>query len=290
MSKPSQALNTFHTRHVEDEDIRSPRTPTYAPSSMSFFTIPPFDPSRAFAPLSPTISAQRTPPPPKPLAWVWECHLCRSRYPLGATRRCLLDGHFYCSGETDCRNLKKKKRGQSCSSEFDYIGWRSMEQWKRKLRKNGMFIIAREPEGCENCEFPSQCRYANHNPVGKHGGYLGMTNIDLGTSSNSMSATQADGLSRFYKNDNTTFESILASKPKQSKVTDYYNPDKRIEVHASRPTSSAILRERVERAERCSGGQALLSPIQEEFLKGDDDVQDIGDTTEYLMPLLEPWE
>lgn len=165
-----------------------------------------------------------------------------------------------------------------------------MEQWKRKLRKNGKFIVAREPDGCENCEFPSQCRYANHNLVGKHGGYLGMKNIDLGTSSNSMSATQADSLSRFYKNDNITFDSILASKPKQSKVTDYCNPGKQVEAHTSRPTSSAILRERMERAERRSGEQALLSPIQEEFLKGDDDVQDIEDTTEYLMPLLEPWE
>jgi hypothetical protein len=273
--------------------MRSPRTPTYAPSSTSFFTIPPFDPSRVFSALSPTKLVEQTPPPPKPLSWVWQCHLCRSRYPLGATRRCLLDGHFYCSGETERPNLKKKKKGQSCSSEFDYIGWTSMEQWKRKLRKSERFTIAREPVGCENCEYPSQCRYANHNLPAKDRGSSSMTEIDLSTPSTSISESRADSLSRFYNNDTVTFESILAgsrveaSKPRQSKVTDYYKPDRKGQANASKSSTAAILREIMKSAERRSGGQALLSPIQEEFLKAEKDMQDTEDTTEYLMPVLD---
>jgi hypothetical protein len=231
MPKPNQTLNTSHTSCIEDEDARSPRTPTYVPSPTAFFTIPPFDPSRVFAPLSPTKSIEQTPPPPKPLVWVWQCHLCRSRYPLGATRRCLLDGHFYCSGETDRLNLKKKKKGQSCSSEFDYTGWKSMEQWKRKLRKSGGFVIARQPEGCENCEFPSQCRYANHNLLEKDSCSSELTEISSDTLSTAISAIPGDSLSRFYKKENVTSESVVrgsaveASKSRQSKVTDYYKPD-----------------------------------------------------------------
>ena len=294
MPKLGQTLNTSSTSHVEDGDTRSPRTPTYAPSSTSFFAVPPFDPSRVFSPLSPAKPVELPPPPQKPLAWVWQCHLCRTRYPLGATRRCLLDGHFYCSGETDRPNLKKKDKGQSCSSEFDYIGWKSMEQWKRKMRKSGRLVIACEPQGCESCEFPSQCRYANHSLLGIGSGSSGLTEVDLCTPSTAISATRAKSLSRFYKNDNVTFESILtssaakASKPKQSKVTDYYKPDRESQAHASKSSTSAILREIMKSAERRSAGQNLLSPIQEEFSNGDKDAQDTEDVIEYFMPVLEP--
>jgi hypothetical protein len=293
MPKFNQTLNTSHASHVAERDVRSPRTPTYAPSSTSFFAIPPFDSSRVFAPPSPTKSVEQTPPPPKPLAWVWQCHLCHSRYPLGATRRCLLDGHYYCSGETDRPTLKKKKKGQGCSSEFDYIGWKSMEQWKRKLRKHERFIITREPEGCENCEFPSQCRYANHNLLSKDRGTSAMTEIDLSTPSHVLSASQADSLLRFYKNDNSTSESILtgsvgeASKSKQSKVTDYYQPDRKGQANAGNPSTSAILREIMKSAERRWGEQALLSPIQEEFTHVEKSLQETQDTSECFMHVLD---
>jgi hypothetical protein len=287
-----QTLDTSFSSHTDNGVVRSPRTPTYAPSSTSFFTIPPFDPSRAFAPLLPAGQVELTPPPPQPLAWVWQCHLCRTRYPLGVTRRCLLDGHFYCCGETDRPNLKRKKK-QSCSSEFDYIGWKAMEQWKRKARKSEKFVITCEPRGCENCEFPSQCRYASHNLLDTSSGSLGMTDVDLSRTSNLISSTSAESISRFYKNSIVTFESILAgpgveaSKPKQLKVTDYYKPDRKGREHASNSSTSATLREIIKSAERRLGRQTLLSPIQEEFANRDKELQVSDDRTEYQMPVLD---
>jgi hypothetical protein len=265
-------LNTSFSSQTDDEVIRSPRTPTYAPSSISFLTIPPFDPSRALVPLFSASPVELTPPPSQPLAWVWQCHLCRTRYPLGATRRCLLDGHFYCSGETDRPNPKKKKK-QGCSSEFDYIGWKAMEQWKRKARKSGKFAIAGEPQGCENCEFPSQCRYAGRNLPDTGSGSFRMMDVNLSRTSTSISSTPVESLSRFYKNSVVTFESILAgpgaeaSKPKQSKVTDYYKPDRKSQEDASNSSTFATLREIIKSTERRSGGRNLLSPIQEKFVK-----------------------
>ena len=265
--------------------MRSPRTPTYTPSSSSFFTTPPFDPSRVFLQLSPTKSVEQIQPPQKPLVWIWQCHLCRTRYPLGATRRCLVDGHFYCSGEMDRPNLKKNKKGQSCSSEFDYIGWKSIEQWKRKMRKSGRFTIAREPVGCEKCEFPSECRYESHNVPCKDINSLDMTEVGSSTLSASISPTPGDRLSRFYKNDSVTFDSILAgprletSKAWQSQVTDYYKPDRKVQAHAGRFSTSAVLREVMKSAEGRSGAHNLLSPIQEEFAMGDEDSPDTEDWT-----------
>lgn len=269
MAKPNQTLNTSQASHVEDRDVRSPRTPTYVPSPMSF-PVPAFDPSSVFTPLSPTNSVERTPSPPKPLVWVWECHLCRSRYPLGATRRCLLDGHFYCAGETDRPNLKKKKKGQSCSSEFDYIGWKEMEQWKRKMRKSDWLMIARESEGCENCEFPSQCRYANHDLLGKDRHSAIRTEGHLDTSFTALSESRTDSLSRFYKTENIIFESILAGygaeadKANKANVTDYYKPDKKSQSSARKSSNPVVLQEVMKSADRRSGGEAALSPIQEE--------------------------
>lgn len=169
MKELGHKLDTSSGNSSKDGDVRSPRTPTYVPSSSNSFTIPPFDPSRIFALFSPSQAVKQAAPlpsPTKPLAWVWQCHLCRSRYPLGATRRCLLDGHYYCSGEADRSNPKKGKRGQSCLSEFDYIGWRDMTDWQRKWRKIAKPNSAHSPQGCENCEFPSQCQYGNQSLLG----------------------------------------------------------------------------------------------------------------------------
>jgi hypothetical protein len=275
MPKPNQTLNTSRAGRVEDSDVRSPRTPTYVPNTMSFFPIPPFDPSRVFASLSPTKSVEQTPPPPEPLAWVWRCHLCRSRYPLGATRRCLLDGHFCCSRETD-RPSQKKKKGQSCSSEFDYIGWKEMEQWKSKARKSEGFLIAREPQGCENCEFPSQCRYTNYNLLDEHGGSSVMTESDLGTPSTALFESRTDSPSRFYRKENITFESILAGsatdvgKSGQLKVADYYRPDRKGQSSAgtSSTSTSTRLQKIMKSANRRSRGQAAFPPILEEESNG----------------------
>src|SRR5579871_4334751 len=51
-----------------------------------------------------------TPPPPTPLHWLWQCHICQQRYPLSATRRCLEDGHFFCAGVTVMRKRLNDSR------------------------------------------------------------------------------------------------------------------------------------------------------------------------------------
>ena len=172
-SKPAvdtSVNNLGYTSFQSHEGIRSPRSPTYMPDPSALNFLPPFDPTRALGSFEQPFSTNQDttmtnshlktklpPPPEEPLTWVWICHLCHSRYPLGVTRRCLVDGHYYCSGEAAQPNLRKRKKRQSCSSEFDYVTWRAWGAWKRKARK--ILKSPRSLKGCENCVFPSQCRY-----------------------------------------------------------------------------------------------------------------------------------
>lgn len=154
-----------YTSFSTDEGIRSPRTPTYVPDSMAVTRVSPYDHTRVLEEDSPISSDTRTslpPTPDQPLSWIWICHLCHSRYPLGATRRCLIDGHYYCSGEANQPNLrkKKKKKKQSCTSEFDYVAWREWGDWRKKAAKTLKTSRMAHDGGCdENCVYPSQCRY-----------------------------------------------------------------------------------------------------------------------------------
>lgn len=174
MSKKLYLPNISISESIEEDSdpLRSPRTPTYVPNSPSYGQLSPFDPSRRFSfTLSPTLPStlafslakrrSKAPPPPpqQPLCWIWRCHLCNSRWPLGVTRRCLLDGHLYCSGESQRPATKKKKKRDTCYSEFDYSGWHEWNAWKSQVRDT--LDSPTSPRGCENCEFPSQCRYAH---------------------------------------------------------------------------------------------------------------------------------
>jgi hypothetical protein len=113
-----------------------------------------------------------------------------------------------------------------------------------------------------------------------------MTEVDPSRTSTFISSTPVEGLSRFYKNSAVTFESILAgpgveaSKPKQSKVTDYYKPDRKSQEDASNLSTFATLREIIKSTERRSGGRNLLSPIQEKFVNVDKESQVSDDKTE----------
>ncbi|KAL6245277.1 hypothetical protein RBB50_008052 [Rhinocladiella similis] len=160
---PNTRLDTSFFNFSSDEDMRSPRTPTYVPDTASLEYIVPFDHTKMVidSVRRPNENnASPLPPPDEPMAWVWICHLCHSRYPLGVTRRCLVDGHYYCSGETDRPSLrKKKKKTKSCSSEFDYVAWKAWLTWRRKVFQIANSNPPRTLQGCENCEFPSQCRY-----------------------------------------------------------------------------------------------------------------------------------
>ena len=74
-----------------------------------------------------------TPPPPTlPPAWLWSCHICHTNYPLGATRRCLIDGHRFCAGTvTTNKRTGRSRRSTPCGSVFDYVGWRAYGDWRR---------------------------------------------------------------------------------------------------------------------------------------------------------------
>lgn len=65
--------------------------------------------------------------------------MCHVTYPIGATRRCLDDGHFFCSGTTTIKAWRKSvspkrrvKKHRACASEFDYSGWKVWGEWRRE--------------------------------------------------------------------------------------------------------------------------------------------------------------
>ena len=112
-----------------------------------------------------------------PLPWIWSCHQCRTRYPLGATRRCLNDGHYFCGGTTVSEiSGKLIKQHKACGSEFDYGGWKDMAAWRKSLRRTepnedfedeweGGEVVedipsAKKETSCEaTCFYPSDCRH-----------------------------------------------------------------------------------------------------------------------------------
>ncbi|KAF7506576.1 hypothetical protein GJ744_011613 [Endocarpon pusillum] len=281
---PSTMMDRTYGALVDD-DIRSPRTPTYVPTFPTFSQVTAFDLSRIFGPNETSIagapkSTHLPPEPVKPLAWIWQCHLCRTRYPLGVTRRCLHDGHFYCSGETDRPNLKKKKRGQSCSSEFDYIGWRELGEWKRKVLgnlENGIEIKSRA-RGCQKCEFPSQCRYASSHTSFED---MVMTEEKGDGPSVSLMPEGSNISSLLYEKrdvpETVAFDSILASDPgEQDKKSKLRSADLQIDTKIGTESSatktlsvknnSAVFHRVAKSAEKRSGKRvSALSPIAEEF-------------------------
>ena len=70
-------------------------------------------------------------PPSTPPAWSWSCHHCQATYPLGATRGCLYDGHYFCAGQTVNKRTGRVKRHKPCGSVFDYVGWKEYGDWRR---------------------------------------------------------------------------------------------------------------------------------------------------------------
>ncbi|KAF2848252.1 hypothetical protein T440DRAFT_401625, partial [Plenodomus tracheiphilus IPT5] len=122
--------------------------------------------------------------PANPLSWQWTCHQCAHSYPLSATRRCLDDGHRFCSGTTTVKAWRKPsgtrrvKKHRACSSEFDYSGWKAWIRWRRDLREDEFLqyrgvsrrqnVVGRKD--CWNtCSYPSECRwgkrYGVHTPI-----------------------------------------------------------------------------------------------------------------------------
>ncbi|KAI4143875.1 MAG: hypothetical protein LQ340_006852, partial [Diploschistes diacapsis] len=134
-----------------------------------------------------------TSPPAIPPAWSWSCHHCQTTYPLGATRRCLYDGHFFCAGQTVNKRTGRVKRHKACGSVFDYVGWKEHGEWRRnevRMRDRDTSRLGlseqqdrdaedllstdesdaefpsdaenkgKPPHNCEtDCNFPSECRW-----------------------------------------------------------------------------------------------------------------------------------
>lgn len=91
------------------------------------------------------------------MPWIWSCHKCHTRYLLGATRRCLQDGHYFCGGSTVNKISGKVKKHRACVSEFDYSGWEDFSAWKRATTGQ---ITRRGSKHCEDeCNFPSSCHW-----------------------------------------------------------------------------------------------------------------------------------
>ncbi len=92
--------------------------------------------------------------PVDPSRWSWRCHLCHTQYPLGATRRCLIDGHYLCTGEVKAsKRTGKLKRRNACSSDFDYKGWHLYSMRRETLNRKKKV----EAKGCSNnCFHPSE--------------------------------------------------------------------------------------------------------------------------------------
>ena len=269
-----------------DDDGRSPRTPIYVPTSPTYSNVTAFDPSRIFLspekPFSKNFPSTLVPQPANPLAWIWQCHLCNSRYHLSVTRRCLQDGHFYCSGETDRPNLKRKKRGQSCSSEFDYIGWREWGEWKRKVLSNleNSIEIHNSSKGCQRCEYPSQCRHNSshasaHSTVLTENKIKALTDCETAELSHTSSFDDDAEQSWNYVTDSVTFDSIFASavteqeqlKPKSTLLLNDADlkPGTRGSKIITTNSGCALLDRVIKSAEKRSNKKSALSPIAEEF-------------------------
>lgn len=91
------------------------------------------------------------------MPWIWSCHKCHTRYLLGATRRCLQDGHYFCGGSTVDKVSGKVKKHRACVSEFDYSGWEDFSSWRRATTGQ---ITRLGSKHCEDeCNFPSSCHW-----------------------------------------------------------------------------------------------------------------------------------
>jgi hypothetical protein len=167
----------------------SPRTPLTPKLPLSYRTQKPVQNTGVYLP--PAVEA-----PPSPLSWVWTCHQCHRGYHLGVTRRCLEDGHHFCSGTVTVKAWRKSasprrvRKHRACASEFDYSGWKTWGRWRRGGARNhpishgyGGSAVSAQGRRAENhavhlqtkkdcwntCDYPSECRWGKkfgiHTPI-----------------------------------------------------------------------------------------------------------------------------
>ncbi|MCJ1252147.1 hypothetical protein MMC30_009385 [Trapelia coarctata] len=158
----------------------SPTTPT--PLLSSTFA--------QYSPFLPTAASTPPPPPQLPPLWTWSCHQCQTSYPLGATRRCLHDGHYFCSGTTINKDTGRVKWHKPCGSVFDYVGWRAWGEWRRAVKESQskrpqslLFGSMKKEHNCaDDCDFPSECRWAARLSPGTKASKTGIISPVIGES------------------------------------------------------------------------------------------------------------
>lgn len=117
----------------------------------------------------------------RPFSWHWRCHRCRTRYRLGVTRRCLIDGHIFCSFDTvrnepeeassepgtQTRKRKRRRQAAFCENRFDHLGWLLQNRWRRQVAVDeaelqgdvGFQERQKWQRNCwVNCDYPLECR------------------------------------------------------------------------------------------------------------------------------------
>lgn len=240
----------------------TPRFAPFQPSNLRF----PTGPSSPASPLSPPPLTCRSPSspiltetnedpsrsspaPPPPRPWLWCCHKCHEHYRLGATSRCLNDGHTICFHPMERVNKRtgKRKQRQPCSTEFDYGGWKLWNEWRRRNfpgrpTKNKR----RTRDCCRKCDYPSQCTDPNDSTPSTPGvGPLSPRIVDYPTSSPASSGPC------------TTFEQILGLPAPETPPTS----PARVSNHVSATFDRLIKAAEIGRAQLAT----LFSPNQEEF-------------------------
>ncbi len=129
------------------------------------------------------------------MPWMWSCHKCHTRYPLGVTRRCLNDGHRFCGGTSVDKVTGKMKRHRACGSEFDYIGWEEYGSWKRPA--NYQKPANKSHKNCEHqCDFPSACHWNTRHSPRKNADFGFLDPKCLGTESSASSALEKSTLKK----------------------------------------------------------------------------------------------
>jgi hypothetical protein len=131
------------------------------------------------------IPPRHLPPQPRtPFPWIWRCHLCRMVYRLGTTRRCLNDGHYFCTapGSPPSRppcfseqpssdkhpigpplaatqQYKSRRVRRNCASEFDYPGWEVWNRWRCDCTAAAAYPehLKGDKDCWHDCDSPSEC-------------------------------------------------------------------------------------------------------------------------------------
>ncbi|KAF8861448.1 hypothetical protein BDZ45DRAFT_799912 [Acephala macrosclerotiorum] len=168
---PPTRLNNTSESPLSPAPPLSPPPTSPRSSTNTQLTPPPRLHLRNIIPSPPLPKEHLKTAPLVPYPWIWRCHLCCSIYRLGVTRRCLEDGHLFCSlpspppsptasaeeffsslsadegksgieiiAELQSQKAKKRRssrrgrKGRGCRSEFDYAGWSKYNIWRRELR------------------------------------------------------------------------------------------------------------------------------------------------------------